>query len=118
HSRIRSAPARRASGEDAPAPRDGRTSLRHHQGQDGSNPFPDEDAAASCLRDGATRVGLQSDPGHQHHGHSAAHARDESQTKLKKGTPTPPNKNCYPSNPPAKLFYTPKVIPVIRATPG
>ena len=27
------------------APRDGRTSLRHHQGQDRSNPFPDEDAA-------------------------------------------------------------------------
>ena len=57
--------------------RDGRTSLRHHQGQDGSNPFSDEDAATSCLRDGATRAGLQSDPGHEHHGHSAAHGRDE-----------------------------------------
>jgi hypothetical protein len=42
-----------------------------------SNPFPDEDAATSCLRDGATRAGLQSDPGREHHGHSAAHGRDE-----------------------------------------
>ena len=74
----------RASGEDAPAPRDGRTSLRHHQGQDGSNPFPDEDAATSCLRDGATRPGLQSDPGHEHHGHSAAYGRDEGLAKPKK----------------------------------
>ena len=42
NSRSRSAPARQASAEDAPAPRDGRTSLRHPQDQDGSNPFPDE----------------------------------------------------------------------------
>jgi hypothetical protein len=50
----------------------------------GSNPFPDEDAATSCLRDGATRAGLQSDPGHQHHGHSAAHGRDEGLAKPEK----------------------------------
>src|ERR1700739_606926 len=84
NSRSHSAPARRVSRGDAPAPRDGRTSLRHHQGQDGSNPFPDEDAATSCLRDGATRAGLQSDPGHQHHGHSAAHGRDEGLAKPEK----------------------------------
>ena len=47
-------------------------------------PFPDEDAATSCLRDGATRAGLQSDPGHQHHGHSAAHGRDEGLAKPEK----------------------------------
>src|ERR1700726_2837664 len=67
-----------------PAPRDGRTSLRHHQGQHGSNPFSDEDAATSCLRDGATRAGLQSDPGHEHHGHSAAHGSDEGLAKPEK----------------------------------
>ena len=84
HSRSRSTPARRASGEDAPAARDGRASVRHHQGQDGSNPLPDEDPATSCLRDGAARAGLQSDPGHEHHGHSAAHGRDEGLAKPEK----------------------------------
>ena len=49
-----------------------------------SNPFPDEDAATSCLRDGATRAGLQSDPGHEHHGNSAAHGRDEGLAKPEK----------------------------------
>ena len=38
----------------------------------------------SCLRDGATRAGLQSDPGHEHHGHSATHGRDEGLAKPEK----------------------------------
>ena len=80
--------------EDAPAPRDGRTSLRHHQGQDGSNPFPDEDAATSCLRDGATRAGLRSDPGHEHHGHSAVHRRDDGLAKPEKGSQRHPTKTA------------------------
>ncbi len=41
----------RASGEDAPAARDGRASLRHHQGQDGRNALSDEDAAAGRHRE-------------------------------------------------------------------
>ena len=32
----------------------------------------------------ATRAGLQSDPGHEHHGHSAAHGRDEGLGKPEK----------------------------------
>ncbi len=54
--------------EDAPAPRDGRTSLRHHQGQDGSNPFPDEDAATSAS-EMALHVLAYNLTGHEHHGH-------------------------------------------------
>src|SRR5262249_18736705 len=69
-----------------------RTSLRHHQGQDGSNPFPDEDAATSCLRNGAARAGLQSDTGHEHHGHSAAHGRDEGLANPKKAPQRHPTK--------------------------
>ena len=68
--------------------------LRHHQGQDGSNPFSDEDAATSCLRDGATRAGLQSDPGHEHHGHSAAHGRDEDSRTRKKAPQRHPTKTA------------------------
>ena len=45
----------------------GRTSLRHDQGPDGSNPLPDEDTATGHGRDGAARPGLQSDPRHKHH---------------------------------------------------
>ena len=40
--------------------------------------------ATSCFRDGATRAGLQSDPGHERHGHSAAHGRDEGLAKPEK----------------------------------
>jgi hypothetical protein len=69
-----------------------------------------EDAATSCLRDGATRAGLQSDPGHEHHGHSAAHRRDEGLAKPEKGSPTPSNQNCYASTLPAKRFYTTKTL--------
>ena len=61
--------------EDAPAARDGRASLRHHQGQDGSHTLPDEDAAARCLRDGSASVGLQSHPGDEHHRCPAVHSR-------------------------------------------
>ena len=59
-----------------------------------SNPFPDEDAATSCLRDGTTRAGLQSDPGHEHHGHSAAHGRDEGLAKPEKGPQRHPTKTA------------------------
>jgi hypothetical protein len=40
--------------------------------------------ATSCFRDGATRAGLQFDPGHEHHGHSAAHGRDGGLAKPEK----------------------------------
>ena len=59
-------------------------------------------------RDGATRAGLQSDPGHEHHGHSAAHGRDEGLAKPEKSSSTPPDQNCYASTLPAKRFYTTK----------
>src|SRR5262245_55753581 len=78
HSRSRSAPARRASGEDAPTARNGRASLRYNQGPNGSNTLLDEDAAAGCLRDGTTRSGLQSHARNEHHGHPAAHGSDQS----------------------------------------
>src|SRR6266702_6449481 len=77
HSRGGAAPARRASGEDAPAARDGRASLRHDQGPDGSNPLPDEDAATGCRRDGIARAGLQSHARHEHLGRPAAHGSNE-----------------------------------------
>ena len=62
--------------------------------------------ATSCFRDGATRAGLQSDPGHEHHGHSAAHGRDEGLAKPEKGPSMLPDQNCYASTLPAKRFYT------------
>jgi hypothetical protein len=34
-------------------------------------------SATGCLGDGAARAGLQSHPCHEHHGHPAAHGRDE-----------------------------------------
>ena len=36
-----------------------------------------EDIAASCFRNGATRIGLQSHPRHEHHGHPAADGGDQ-----------------------------------------
>src|SRR5262245_25126659 len=78
HSRSRSAPARRTSGEDAPTARNGRASLRYNQGPNGSNTLLDEDAAAGCIRDGTTRSGLQPHPPNEHHGHPAAHGSDQS----------------------------------------
>src|SRR6266566_3650439 len=77
HSRGGAAPARRASGEDASAAGDGRASLRHDQGPDGSNTLPDEDPATGGYRDGIARPGLQSHARHEHHGHPAAHGGDE-----------------------------------------
>ena len=44
------------------------------------------DTATSSLRDGAARTGLQSDPCHEHHGHSAAHGRDEGLAKPEKSS--------------------------------
>ena len=35
--------------------------FRHHQGPDGCNPLPDEDAATGSRRDGAARTRLQYD---------------------------------------------------------
>jgi transposase len=70
-------PARRASGENAPTARNGRTSLRYNKGPNGSDPFLDEDVAAGCLRDGTTRSGLQPHPRNEHHGYPAAHGSDQ-----------------------------------------
>jgi putative tryptophan/tyrosine transport system substrate-binding protein len=39
--------------------------------------LPDEDPAAGCLRDGATRSGLQSHSRNEHPGHPAAHGSDQ-----------------------------------------
>jgi hypothetical protein len=46
---------------------------------------------------GATRAGLQSDPGHEHHGHSAAHGRDGGLAKPKKRllNATRPKLSCF-----------------------
>jgi len=86
HTRSRATPTRRASRKDAPEARDSRTSVRHHQGKDGSHTLPDEDAAAGCLRNGTTRFGLQSHPRHEHHRHSAAHERDQGIVKAGNGS--------------------------------
>src|SRR4029077_3002067 len=75
--RSRAAPARRASGKNAPAARDGRASVRDAQGADGSNPFPYEDAATRRHRNGASRPRLQSNPRHQHHGARTADRSDQ-----------------------------------------
>src|SRR6266700_4367120 len=77
HSRGGAASARRTSGEDAPAAGDGRASLRHDQGPDGSNTLPDEDPATGGYRDGIARPGLQSHARHEHHGHPAAYGSNE-----------------------------------------
>src|SRR6266705_1599665 len=77
HSRGGAASARRTSGEDAPAAGDGRASLRHDQGPDGSNTLPDEDPATGRHRDGIARPGLQSHARHEHNGDPAAHGGDE-----------------------------------------
>jgi hypothetical protein len=101
--------------EDAPAARDGRASVRNYQGQDGSNTLPDEDTATSSLRDGAARTGLQSDPCHEHHGHSAAHGRDEGLAKPEKSSlsATGPRSRRFDT---VKRFYTTKTQ-VGRACP-
>ena len=84
----------------------------------GATHFLDEDAATSCLRDGATRAGLQSDPGHEHHGHSAAHGSDEGLAKPEKASSKPPDQNCYASTLPGQSVSTqprPKaVIPLVQ----
>src|SRR5262249_56182133 len=60
------------SREDASAARNGRTSVRHDQGPDGSNPLPDEDAKAGQHRDGAARARLQPHARDEYHRHWAA----------------------------------------------
>ena len=60
------------------------------------------------LKQQMRRLDLQSDPGHEHHGHSAVHRRDEGLAKPEKGSPTPSKQNCYASTLPAKRFYTTK----------
>ena len=52
---------------DARQARDGRASLRDHQGEDGGDPLPDEAPAQRRRRDGITRARLQPDPGDEHH---------------------------------------------------
>ena len=42
----------------------------------------------------------------EHHGHSAAHGRDEGLAKPEKGTSTQPDQDLYASTLPAKRFYT------------
>ncbi len=76
--------ARRASGEDASAARDGRASLRHDQGSDGGYPLPHEDTATGRQRDGATRTRLQSHPRHEHHRHPDTHHSDEGIVSIRK----------------------------------
>ncbi len=76
--RLRFCPeaARRTSGEDAPAPRNCRASVRDHQILDGAYALPDEDAETGRHRNGATRTGLQSQTRHQHHRHRSADRGD------------------------------------------
>ncbi len=77
HSRGRLAAPRRAPGEDAPAARDDRASLRDHQGLDGINPLPDEDAQIGCHRNGLAFAGLQPEARREHHRHRPADRSDE-----------------------------------------
>jgi transposase len=98
------ASARRASGKDAPAARDGRASLWHDQGPDGRNPFPDEDVATGCHRDGAACPGLQSHTRHEHHGHPAAHDGDERIAKSKKDHASPHRQGRDAFNTSARAF--------------
>ena len=108
HSRSGSTPARRTSGEDAPATGDGRASLWHHQGPDGRNPLPDEDVATGRRRDGAARPGLQPHPRHEHHGHPAAHGGDEGIAEPKKCSHIAPGQDRDASRLPVMRFYTTK----------
>src|SRR5712671_3941472 len=55
--------ARPEPGQDAPAPPDGRTSLRHDKVLDGIDALPDENAQARRHRNGAARPGLQHETG-------------------------------------------------------
>src|SRR5262249_21738096 len=66
-----------ASGEDAPAARDRRASVRHDQGADGSDTLFDEEAATGCRRDGAARAGLQPHARYEHHGCPTTPGGDE-----------------------------------------
>ena len=63
-----------------------RASVRHRQSPHGCHALSDEDTAASCLRDGATRTRLQSHPRHENHGHRAAYGRDQG---IANTSPTP-----------------------------
>src|SRR5262245_1083036 len=61
------------SAGDAPAPRDGRASLRHAQDADGRDALSDEAYAQGCHRDGLARARLQSHAGHEYCRREAAH---------------------------------------------
>src|SRR5262245_21539252 len=61
------------SAGDAPAPRDGRASLRHAQDADGRDALSDEASAEGCHRDGLARARLQSHAGHEYCRREAAH---------------------------------------------
>ena len=54
-----------------------RASLRHAENQNGSDPLPDETPAQGRHRDGAARLGLQSNSGHEHYGLPAADGSNE-----------------------------------------
>jgi transposase len=70
--RCRAAAIRCQPKRDASAPRDGRASLRDHQGEDGGHALPDEDSAEGRRGNGAACAGLQSHPRDEHHRHQAA----------------------------------------------
>ena len=73
---------------------------RHNQSPHWCHALSDEDTAASCLRDRATRTRLQSHPRHEHHGHRAAYGRDQS---IANTSPTP-----HPVCQSARRFHTTK----------
>ncbi len=70
-------------GYNVPAPRDRRTSLRHHQGQDGRNPLSDEAAQKRQNGNGPERARLQSHACHEYPGHRTADAGHAGLTDLR-----------------------------------
>ncbi len=115
--------ARRASGENAPAARNRRASLWHHQALDGINALPDEDAETGRHRNCLARAGLQSQTRHEHHGHQPPDRSNErsigarrlqfapvsGQIATHKGKTRPtrprePNKSTKPENPSRQII--------------
>ena len=72
----RSGASRCEPGSHAYAPRDGRASVRYHEGADGCDALPDEDLAEGRDRDGALCARLQSDAGDEHRWRQTADRSD------------------------------------------
>ena len=102
--------ARPASPGDAPAARDGRASLRHHQSPMGATHFLMNTLPRGCLRNGPACTRLQSNPGHEHHGYPAAYGGDQGIIKY---VQKPLNLHFARS-----VFTQPRPVADIKSAPG